>query len=151
MKITRKQLRRIIKEELARALTEDSAGDGELSDSEARDLEALVGDAITDARSDGGEVSEFTITDISVSDDPWRSEASRLRGGPEINDWNIEINDESVYVAGVRGNLSLEATANQVARGIADELGYDEDVEDRLSEYLRQDKDFSDTWESWRD
>ena len=57
MKITRKQLRRIIKEELARALTEDSAGDGELSDSEARDLEALVGDAITDARSDGGDIS----------------------------------------------------------------------------------------------
>ena len=77
--------------------------------------------------------------------------AVRLRGGPEINDWNIEINDDWVYVAGISGKLNLKATANQVARGIADELGYDEDVEDRLSEYLRQDKDFSDTWESWRD
>ena len=124
MKISRKQLRRIIKEELSAVLevtdaydqpaggesskeelqagclkrggtwknpgdddydvyrgkkgycVEGEAGDGELSDSEARDLEALVGDATADALSDGGEVSEFTITDIEASDDPWGSEAS---------------------------------------------------------------------------
>ena len=113
MKITKSQLRRIIKEELSRVLTENripdlgpfgseeeaedslekrlrtpmsalsgmglskddfsyekredgfyvvhdaegSAGDGELSDSEARDLEGLVDDATADALSDGGDES----------------------------------------------------------------------------------------------
>ena len=115
MRITRRDLRRIIKEELSRALTEGripdfgpfdseeeaeyslekrlttplsalkgqglhkddfryekrddvfyvvhdaegSAGDGELSDSEARDLEALVGDATADALSDDDPESHF--------------------------------------------------------------------------------------------
>ena len=49
MKITKRKLQQIIREELTRVLNE-TVGDGELSDEEAAALRGLVGDAVTDAR-----------------------------------------------------------------------------------------------------
>ena len=93
--------------------------------------------------------SPILITELSNEKSNYYNIRSSTSNMIDVPVWMV--NDEWVYVAGIRGNLSLEDTANQVASGIADELGYDEDEEDRLSKYLRQHKDFSDTWESWRD
>jgi len=64
MKITRNQLRRLIREELRRVI-EGEAGDGDLDDKEARQLVGLVDDAVEDALGDeaSGSVMSQTLRD----------------------------------------------------------------------------------------
>ena len=99
MKLNRKSIRKMILSEIRLVMLEQ-AGDGELSPEEAAELKNLVGDAVSDAMSDGPEADKFstipkeiqTLIDIYFEpDEPGHSALESIWEAEASGSWvNVE-------------------------------------------------------------